>query len=112
MLSYEKLDVYQCALDFFALSASFQELFPSGYGALANQARRASTSILLNIAEAAGKQTSKERKYHYSVARGSAYECAAIVDALRVLEAVDSQRYDRSKKLLARIVAMLTRMCQ
>ena len=39
-------------------------------------------------------------------------ECAAIVDALRVLAAIDDQRYGRAIELLGRIVAMLTKLCR
>ena len=37
-------------------------------------------------------------------------ECAAIVDALRVLAVVDEHEHTRATELLARIVAMLTKM--
>jgi hypothetical protein len=39
-------------------------------------------------------------------------ECAAILDACRVLEALDEQRYVRGMELVTRIVEMLTRMCR
>jgi len=37
-------------------------------------------------------------------------ECAAIVDALLVLEAIDDREHMSSVDLLARVVAMLTKM--
>ena len=42
--------------------------------ALTSQIRRASNSVSANIAEAFGRQTSKDKIYFYIVSRGSAYE--------------------------------------
>jgi len=49
-------------------------------------------------------------KQHF--ARGSAMECAAILDALSTLEVIDPARQQRGLELLARIVAMLTSLCR
>lgn len=56
-LSHEKLDVYQVAIEFLAVSAEILESIPRGNASLADQLRRASLSIPLNIAEGAGKPT-------------------------------------------------------
>jgi hypothetical protein len=42
------------------------------------------------------------------MARGSTLECAAILDALEILEAIGPQEAAKSRELLNRIVAMLT----
>jgi hypothetical protein len=39
-------------------------------------------------------------------------ECAAILDALVVLTEVDEVEQQRAGELLARVVAMLTRLCR
>ena len=44
------------------------------------------------------------------IARGSATECGAIVDVLRLLEVAPIEQTDRGKELLVRVVSMLTRM--
>jgi hypothetical protein len=43
-------------------------------------------------------------------ARGSAHECGAILDALRVLNLVDNTRLTAGKRLLHRVVSMLVKM--
>ena len=43
---------------------------------LNDQLRRAANSIVLNIAEGAGKQTRKDKAYFYNTARGSTQECS------------------------------------
>ncbi len=39
-------------------------------------------------------------------------ECAAVLDALLVLKLVESSVHRKATELLARIVAMLTKMCR
>lgn len=39
-------------------------------------------------------------------------ECAAVLDALKVLGAIDDGDYERGLDLLTRQVAMLTKLCR
>ena len=112
MLSYEKLDVYQAAIEFLAVGTRIIASLPKGNAGLADQLRRAAMSIPLNIAESSGKPTLKDRRRFVAIARGSAMECGAILDVCRVLELSDDQAVDRGKQLLVRIVSMLTKMCR
>ena len=77
-----------------------------------DQLKRAALSIPLNIAEAAGRTGEADAARAYAIARGSAMECAAVLDALKVLAIVDEAVYRRGCELLERIVAMLTRLCR
>src|SRR5687767_10976000 len=106
MLGFQKLDVYQRASEFFALSADISAEVPRGHAALLDQLRRAASSVSLNIAEASGRVTPGDKARGYSIARGSAMECAACLDALLILKVVDSDRYRRGIELLERVVAM------
>jgi four helix bundle protein len=112
MLSFQRLDVYRCAIEFLARSTTLPRTLPKGHSALADQLRRAALSVPLNIAEAAGRVSKADGARHYAIACGSAMECAAIMDALRVLSVVDEQEYERITELLVRIVAMLTKLCR
>jgi hypothetical protein len=49
---------------------------------------------------------------HFAIARGSAMECAAVLDVMRVLGILPEQPHQRAIGLLARLVAMLTKMCR
>jgi len=109
LLDAERLDCYRLAIEFQALAGG---LLPrrAGLAALRDQLDRASVSIALNIAEGAGRFSPADKARFYAIARGSATECAAIVDVVlsRGLGSVSACRQARS--LLVRIVQMLTRL--
>ena len=85
--AHESLDVYEVALDFIAFADQVVEQLPRGRGHLADQLGRASTSIVLNLAEGAGKFSKPDKRRYYLTAVGSTTECAAILDVLPALEA-------------------------
>lgn len=110
MLDYERLDAYQCALQFAALSFKILEHLPRGHSELSSQLRRATISVPLNIAEGAGKTTDRDRRRFHAIARGSAMECAAVIDVLRIQGLVDLDTAAEAKALSVRLVSMLSRM--
>ena len=112
MLSFQRLDVYRCAIEFLALAMDLTTRLPKGYAALADQFRRAALSVPLNIADAAGRTSKADAARHHAIARGSAMECAAIVDALALLSVMTDAEHDKTAELLARCVAMLTKLCR
>jgi len=112
MFNFEKLDVYKCAIDFLALSAGIIEELPRGSGVLADQLKRAALSVPLNIAEAQGRPGAGEAARAYAIARGSATECAAIIDAARVLRAIEPAKAEQARELLLRVVQMLSKLCK
>jgi four helix bundle protein len=112
MLSFQKLDVYQRAIEFLALAVKLCRDVSRGNAPVVDQLRRAALSIPLNIAEAAGRTGSADAARAYAIARGSAMECAAVLDALLVLKLLGQQDHQRGCDLLSRIVAMLTKRCR
>ena len=109
MFGFQGLDVYRCAVTFLGHAARLGSRVPRGYASLGDQLRRAALSISLNIAEGSGKPEGDARRF-YGIARGSALECAAIVDAFEALEFVPVHELTSHRELLERIVSMLTRM--
>jgi four helix bundle protein len=85
---------------------------PRGHAAVIDQLKRAAQSVPLNIAEAAGRTGQADAARAYAIARGSAMECAAIFDVLKILQIVDEDRHRRGCSLLERVVAMLTKLCK
>src|SRR5204862_4860465 len=88
MFGFQRLDVYKASIRFLGVADGFAARC-RGRASLADQLRRAALSIPLNIAEGSGKFGPDARRF-YAIARGSALECAAILDALSVLGLVDS----------------------
>ena len=107
-LPHERLDAFQVALQLVALVSA---LPPSrGASDTFDQLRRASTSIVLNIAEGVGKQ-GRDRTRFYEIARGSALECAvAPASVLRLQRALTLDAHDRGHDFCERVYAMLTRL--
>jgi four helix bundle protein len=112
MLSFQKMDVYRCAIEFMAVAVQVGSQIPRGYAELRDQLRRAALSVPLNIAEAAGRTSEADAARHYAIARGSAMECAAVLDVIRALGALQEMQHRQTTELLARIVAMLTKLCR
>lgn len=108
-LDCERLDVYRVAVEFQKTAASICSNRRVG-AILRDQLDRASVSIVLNIAEGAGRTAIRDKARFYSMACGSATECAAILDllAIRGLLAAADHRHGRGQ--LIRIVQMLTRL--
>ena len=75
-----------------------------------DQLERASLSALLNTAEGNGKRPGRQRAKAFDDARGSAIEYAACLDGSVAKRIVSKDRIRQGKEMLARIVAMLTRM--
>ena len=109
MFGFQRLDVYRSAVRFLALSPRLCEKLPRGFGELTDQLRRAALSIPLNIAEGSGKGGRDAARY-YTIARGSALECAAVLDAAEALGLTATEELVEPRELLERIVAMLTKL--
>lgn len=109
---HERLDVYQCALDFLIVTDDLIQGLPRGRGHLADQLSRASTSIVLNIAEGAGKYSGPDKRRYYLSAAGSATECAALLDVLMRLKLASEPTHQTGKAALDRIVAMLVKLAK
>jgi four helix bundle protein len=107
---HERLDVYVAAMDFVTLAHAITRALPTGHGELADQLRRASISIVLNLAEGAGEFSKADKARFYRIARRSGTECAAVIEIGRRLEIIAAPHADDARELLIRVVSMLTRL--
>ena len=77
---FQKLRVYQHAMALADRVSSLVVGFSRPNWYLADQFRRASLSIALNIAESTGRVTAADQRRFLVMARGSVHECAALFD--------------------------------
>ena len=54
----------------------------------------------------------RQRRYHFGVARGSAAECAALTDVLRLRRLTPASECFRARSLAVRCVQMLTKLVE
>jgi four helix bundle protein len=59
-----------------------------------DQLGRASYSIVLNIAEGSSKTSKADRKNYFTTARGSTFECVAVLDLLKDENLIDEETYN------------------
>ena len=108
LLDAERLEVYHLALELHVLAA---QLVPVQNRVLRDQLERASLSAVLNLAEGAGRRSVREKRRFYTIARGSATECAAAVDVLRLRRLAPEGACASARGLALRVVQMLTKLC-
>ncbi len=106
MFDFEKLEVYDKAKSFNRSITLFLKSSKTDK-VTKDQLRRASFSILLNIAEGSGRFTNADKRNFYIIARGSVFECVAIFDYLEDLKVIDNETYSKYYFLLEEISKML-----
>lgn len=109
LLDAERLDVYGVALEFQSLASV---LALRADAVVRDRLRRASLSVVLNIAEGAGQRSRAQKRHHYAIARGSAMESAAILDVLRGHGVASHLEWRQARSLVVRSVQMLTKLDQ
>jgi four helix bundle protein len=82
MFDFEKLIVYQKAKVFNSEIRSYLKTEKLDLST-ADQLRRASLSVVLNIAEGSGRFTKPDRKNFFTISRSSVFEVVAIYDVLK-----------------------------
>ncbi len=105
----ERLDVYRVAVRFHRSLVPLRNV--RGAADLRDQLMRASESVVLNIAEGAGRYSSDDKRRFYRMASGSAMECAGALELLHNRNILSEAGYQVRRDLLIRIVQMLSRLC-
>ena len=106
---FEKLEVYQRAVDFAERITGLTKTFPAqGHYHLVDQLRRASLSISLNIAEGNGRWHVKDRKNFFWIARGSAFECVPLLELCKRENLLSEVNWAELKEELEVLSKMLT----
>ncbi|MEL6654616.1 MAG: four helix bundle protein [Bacteroidota bacterium] len=106
MFDFEKLEVYKKAKKFNQSVSSYFKASPVDK-VTHDQLRRASFSIMLNIAEGSARYTNKDKRNFYLIARGSVFECVAIFDYLKDQAEIDAEAFQQYYSFLEEISKML-----
>jgi len=110
IFDHDRLDVYRLSIDYVAQSFAIAKQLNGLHRHARDQWLRAAQSIPLNIAEGNGKRSLKDRNRFLDIARGLALECASIQDVLAATDGIDDPSHGELKRMLKRIVSMLTRL--
>ncbi len=93
MFEFQKLDVYQKTRSFCKYVNVFISKNQLDF-TMKDQFSRASTSILLNLAEGSARFSKKDRRHFMIMARGSVFECVGIIDHLIDTDRLSKEGYD------------------
>ena len=112
MRTYEKIRVWQSAMDLVVLIYKATQDFPrSEQFGLVSQMRRASVSVPSNIAEGYGRGAQADRLRFFYIARGSLMELETqIAIAARLAYAGANVLIGQTEKVFAQLSALITRM--
>jgi four helix bundle protein len=111
-LDHQRLQVYRFAREFNRTLEGWALRWRTGRADLVDQARRSSSSCMLNIAEGSGEFAPKEKVRFYRMARRSANETGATMDALVDAGIATPLQGEQAQAQLTRIVAMLVKVIQ
>ena len=94
MFDFEKLDVYQkiklLNVKVFVYLKKLKSLDPY----IIDQWKRASLSILLNLAEGTARITNADKKHFITIARSSVFESVALLEFLKESGEIEEADYD------------------
>ena len=93
MFDFEKLVVYKKAKQFHSsirayLKANKLDIYSQ------DQLKRASFSVVLNIAEGSGRFSKPDRRNFFAISRSSVFECVAILDILKDENMIKIDEFD------------------
>ena len=108
-LPCERLDVYRVALEF-RQSLGIPETVRN-ISSQRDQLFGAADSVVLNLAEGAGRIVRADKRRHYGYARGSAMECGAALALLHARGALSVKAHEIRRSMIIRIIQMLARLC-
>jgi four helix bundle protein len=115
MFDFEEFGAYKKAKRFHMNIASYLEGTKLN-NTVRDQLYRASFSVPLNLAEGSGRFTKKDRRNFFVIARGSIFECVAVLDILKdkklIADSVFQEIYSLADELSRILYAMIRNLSQ
>jgi four helix bundle protein len=106
--AFEKLLVYQKAIDFSDRTCQAAQAFPRGFYFLVDQLNRAALPIATNIAEGNGRFITRDGKNFFGIACGSVQECVPLLELARRRGLIQPEDHAKLKADLEEIAKMLS----
>ncbi|HHT23742.1 MAG TPA: four helix bundle protein [Bacteroidales bacterium] len=100
LVVYQKAKAYNVEIKHFLSQGNFDRYTHS-------QLRRASFSIMLNIAEGNSRFSNKDKRNFMVISRGSAFECVGVFDYLLATGEINQEKYDYFHAKLEELSKML-----
>lgn len=107
---FEKLIVFQKAQEFYRLVRTIRFSSTQEDRIVARQFLRAALSVPLNIAEGSGRTSLRDRRNFLVIARGSSFECAAIILTLKSQSSGRKWMYQDHYNTVLEVSKMLSTM--
>lgn len=108
MFDFENLEVYKKAFDLNHEILNFLRSNKNIDYFLNDQLKRASISIVINLAEGTGKFSKPDKRNFYIIARGSLYECVALLEIIKKENAINQENHEYFYKKFEVISKMLS----
>lgn len=110
MFDFEKLDVYQVIRSNNSKVLKYVFGHPTMDLFIREQWKRSNLSIMLNLAEGTGRMTNSDKKHFLTIARGSVFECVAILETVKDLELIEQDLFKEFYESYEQISKMLLGM--
>ena len=107
MFDFENLDVYQKAKELNKEILYFLKENKQIDIYIRDQQKRASISVVINIAEGSGRFSKADKKHFYTISRGSIYECVSLLDIILTENKITQGKYNYFKHKFEIISKML-----
>lgn len=107
MFDFENLEVYKKSKDLNKEVLKFLKDNNRLDSYLRDQIKRASISIVINIAEGSGKFSKADKRNFYTISRGSVYECVSLFELVLDENQIDNNDFDYFKDKYETISKML-----
>lgn len=111
MFGHERFTAYQYSIEFLSLALKLLTKLPRGNAYMSDQLKRAAMSVPLNLAEGSGKKSQIDKIRFYTIARGSAMECAAACDVILLIDPRLEKDVFIAKSKLEEVTKILTAIC-
>jgi four helix bundle protein len=107
MFDFEKLEVYKKAKELNKEILFFLRENKLIDNYIREQLKRASISVVINIAEGSGKFSKADKRNFYTISRGSVYECVSLLEIIVDEIHMERKRFDYFKGQYETISKML-----